>query len=95
MDLSCHRWDGSWDWFREAVKAFGQETATGMCVYLESLARHLKIGMSIDIPGMCHNPEKIPFAVKIACVIIAMTQKEMDGPRFELNQTYTKMKRIA
>ncbi len=95
MDLSCHRWDGSWAWFYEACNTFGNTTAVGMCEYMESIARHLNVGMSIDIPGMCHNEKKIPYAVKIACVIIETARRFVNGPQFEMNNTYTQLKRIA
>lgn len=95
IDLSSHRWDGSSDWYREMSEKYGQDKALQMCEYMEKIANHLKVGAYIDIPKLVTNPEKIDLAVKIACVIVVTAQMSKKGPMFQMNNTYTQLKRIA
>ena len=95
VDLSEHRFDGSWDWYWEMSDKYGERDALRMCTYLEEMAGRLKVGGYIDIPKLVTNPEKLGLAVKIACVVAASATKLENGPFFEMNKTYTRLIRIA
>ena len=95
VDLSKYRFDGSWDWYWEMSDKYGERDALRMCTYLEGLANHLKVGAYIDIPKLVTNPEKLEFAVKIACVVAITTTRLDKGPFFEMNNTYTRLIRTA
>ena len=95
MDLSEFRFDGTWDWWTQLVKDWGYTTAEGMALCLESMANKLSVSESIDIPGLCKNPQKIGATVKIACVIVATANMAKNGPVFEMNKTYTRLFRVA
>lgn len=94
VNLSEHRWDGSWRFFDEAICLFGNNNAHEMARALEILADGLQIGMSIDIPGLCKNEKKIPTVVKMACVI-ASGHSAIQNKTFVLNSSYTKLIRTA
>lgn len=95
MDLSKYRFDGSWDWWTQLIKEWGYTTAEGMALALENMAGSLSVSESIDIPGLCRNPQKIGATVKIACVIVAASNQTKTGPVYEMNNTYTRLRRIA
>ena len=95
IDLSSHRWDGGWDWYREMSDKYGPDDALRMCEHLENMANRLKVGAYIDIPKLVTNPEKIDLAVKIACVVAASASHLKDGPLFEMNNTFTRLIRVA
>ena len=95
MDLSEFRFDGTWDWWTQLVRDWGYTTAEGMALALESMAARLSVSESIDIPSLCKNPQKIGATVKIACVIVALSNRIKTGPVYEMNNTYTRLRRIA
>ena len=95
VDLSEHRFDGSWDWYREMSNKYGERDALRMCTYLEEMAGRLKVGGYIDIPKLVTNPEKLGLAVKIACVVCISATRLDRGPFYEMNKTYTRLIRVA
>lgn len=95
VDLSEHRFDGSWDWYREMSNKYGERDALRMCTYLEEMAGRLKVGRYIDIPKLVTNPEKLGLAVKIACVVCISATRLDRGPFYEMNKTYTRLIRVA
>lgn len=95
VNLSKYRFDGSWDWYHEASRKFGADTTLQMCVYLDEMAKRLKVGAYIDIPKLVKNPAKLEFVVKIACVVCVSATRMATGPFFEMNKTYTKLIRVA
>ena len=95
VDLSKYRFNGSWDWYRETSDKFGADDTLRMCVYLEEMAKRLKVGGYIDIPKLVKNPEKLGFVVKIACIMTITATHFNKGPVFEMNNTYTRLIRVA
>lgn len=95
VDLSEHRFDGSWDWYREMSDKYGEEDSLRMCTYLEGMAGRLKVGGYIDIPKLVTNPEKLGLAVKIACVVCIGATHLDRGPFYEMNKTYTRLIRVS
>ena len=95
VGLSEHRFDGSWDWYREMSDKYGERDALRMCTYLEEMAGRLKVGGYIDIPKLVTNPEKLGLAVKIACVVCISATRLDRGPFYEMNKTYTRLIRVA
>lgn len=94
-DLSKYRFDGSWDWYRQMSEKFGEDAALKMCTFLEDKANCLKKGQYIDIVKMVSNPEKLEFAVKIACVVAVSASRIDNGTLFEMNKTYTRLIRVS
>ena len=95
IDLSCYRWDGSWTFYDDMIDKFGLKITEAMYRTLYDMAIKMKVGDAIDLQRLCKNPEKLPYIVRLSCVIV-VTQRELqiDHADFVMNSTYTKLRRI-
>jgi len=97
IDLSCYRWEGEWDWLKEAQSTeAGRKRIMAQIDCLEEMMRGMKIGDEFSIINICSNPKYYSVAVKIVCIIIlswrSLYRKEQR--EYEFNNTYTKVRRI-
>lgn len=98
IDLSCYRWDGTWEWLKEAESTEeGSKKVMAQIGWLSEKIRAMKIGERLSILQLCSNPAYYSVAVKIACVVILSWQyadrKEMRD--YSFNSSYTEIRRVS
>ena len=98
-NLEAYKWDGTWAFYEEMRRKYGEAMTKKMYEVLHAKAMKLKVGESIDIIKLCRNAEKIPYAVKICCVIVASQNtiriQNKSVADFVMNSRYNKLTRIA
>lgn len=98
-NLEAYKWDGTWAFYEDMRRKYGEAMTEKMYEVLHAKAMKLKVGESIDIIKLCRNKEKIPYAVKICCVIVATQNtiriQNKSVADFVMSSKYNKLTRIA
>lgn len=97
IDLSRYRWEGDWDWLKEAkATEADNKRLSAQIDYLSNLIRGMKVGSKFSILDICTNPKYYNVAVKIVCIEILSWRSPYRNERreYEFNNTYTEVRRV-
>lgn len=97
IDLSCYRWDGTWEWLKEALSTeAGKERTMKQFDYLCDKMRSMLIGEELNLLKIVSNPKYYSAAVKIVCINILKWRNpcSIERREYEFNNTYTIVKRV-
>lgn len=96
IDLRRYRWEGDWDWLINAKTSDeGDGRIMAQIGFLSDRMRNMKVGDTLSVLEICHNPKYYEVAVKILCVIICSWRyaDRKEQRDYVFNARYTEVRR--
>ena len=97
IDLSCYRWDGSWEWMKEAqATESDSKRVMAQFYWLCDKMRQMKVGEKLSVLKICSNPAYYGIAVRMMCINILAWKSTYRAEKrdYEFNDTYTELRRV-